>query len=79
MFLSLGMYDGQDFLLDFEYDTQGEALLDQSADHQEEPMEKEEVIILDEVEFQPPEPTKPAEPADSGSLLGCQCSNPGGS
>ena len=64
------MSDSQDFLLDFEYNTQGEALLDQSADCQEEPKE-EEVVIVDEVEFQLPEPAEPAEPVDLGYMLAC--------
>ena len=64
------MSKSQDFLLDLKYDTQGEALLDQSADREEEPME-EEVINVEEVLLQPPEPAEPAEPVDSGCMLAC--------
>ena len=68
------MSDSQDFILDFEYDMPGEGLLDQSADWLEEPMDQDDVIILDEGEYQPPEPVEPpepTEPADLGSMLAC--------
>ena len=47
------MSDSQDNLLDFEYDAvQGEDLLNQSPNLEGEPME-EEVVIVEEVQFQP--------------------------
>ena len=61
------MSDSQDYLLDYEYDIPGEDLLNRSADREEEPME-EEVVIVEEVQFQPPEP---AEPVDPGCMLAC--------
>ena len=44
------MSDNQDYLLDYEYDVSNEDLLEQSTDHEEEPME-EEVVIVEEVQF----------------------------
>ena len=56
------MSDSQDNLLDNEADKiQGEDLLNQSANLEGEPME-EEVVIVEEVQFQPPEPAEPADP-----------------
>ena len=52
------MSDNQDILLEYE-DIQGEDLLDQSADSEEEPMEQE-VFVLIEVQ-----------PADPGHMLAC--------
>ena len=54
------MSDNQDILLDYKCDDiQGEDLLDQSADSEEEPMEQE-VVVLKEVQ-----------PADPGHMLAC--------
>ena len=44
------MSDGQDYILDYEYDPHGEGLLNLSADRLEEPMDKDDCIILDEGE-----------------------------
>ena len=63
------MSDGQDFILDFEYDMPGEGILDQSADQPEEPMDQDNIIILDEGEDLLPEPAEPE--ADLGSMLAC--------
>ena len=69
------MSDSQDYILDCEYDPRGEGLLDLSANWEEEPMDKDDCIILDEVEDllpEPAEPPAPAEPdADLGSVLAC--------
>ena len=66
------MSDGQDYILDCEYDPRGEGLLDLSADREEEPMDEDDCVILDEVEDLPPEPAEPPEPdADFGSMLAC--------
>ena len=43
------MSDSQDNLLDYEYDIQGADLLNTSADLGGEPMEEEEVVVLEEV------------------------------
>ena len=58
------MSDSQDNLLDFEYNIQGEDILDQSADLGGEPME-EEVVVLEAVQVLP----EPAEPEDPGYSL----------
>ena len=52
------MSDNQDILLEYE-DIQGEDLLDQSADSEEEPMEQEVVMLLE------------VQPADPGHILAC--------
>ena len=54
------MSDSKDNLLDYEWDDiQGEELLDQSADLEEEP-KKQKVVMLEEVQ-----------PADPGHMLAC--------
>ena len=61
------MSDSQDYLLYYMFDVPGEDLLKQSANNEEEPME-EEVVIVEEVQFRPPEP---AESTDPGYMLAC--------
>ena len=67
------MSDGHDYILDCKYDLHGEGLLDLSADQEEEPMDKNDYVILDKVEdlpLEPAEPPAPAEPdADLGSMI----------
>ena len=58
-FLSSGISDSQDNLLDFEYNIQGADLLDQSANLEGEPMEQD-VVMLGEVK-----------PEDPGHMLAC--------
>ena len=54
------MSHNQEILLEFECDdVQGEDLLDQSADSEEEPMEQEVVVLLE------------VQPADPGHMLAC--------
>ena len=64
------MSDSHDYLLDYEYDVLGEDLLNRSADCEEEPIE-EEVVFVEEVQFQPQKPAEPAEAADPGCMLVC--------
>ena len=66
------MSDSQDLVLDYEYDIQGADLLNKSANFIGEPMEEEEVIMVEEVQVlhEPAEST--AEPEeDLGCMLAC--------
>ena len=66
------MSDGHDYIHDCKYDPYGEGLLDLSTDHEEEPMDQDDCIILDKGKNLPPEPSEPAEPdANLGSMLAC--------
>ena len=59
------MSDGQDYILDCEYNPHGEGLLDLSANREEEPMDEDDCVILDEEEDLPSEPAEPPVPAES--------------
>ena len=52
------MSDNQDILLEYE-DVKGEDLLDQSANSKEEPMEQEDVMLIE------------VQPVDPGHMLAC--------
>ena len=70
------MSEGQDYILDCEYNPHGEGLLDLSADQEEEPLDEDNCVILDEEENLPPEPAEPPVPAepdvDLGSMFACR-------
>ena len=64
------MSDGQEFILDCDYDPRGEDLLSRS-DQEEEPMDQgDDCIILEGEEDLPPEPAEPPVPAEPDGDLG---------
>ena len=61
------MSDSQDLVLDYEYNIEGADLLTKSADFIGEPMEEEEVVVVEEVQVL----HEPAESAELEEDLGC--------